>query len=582
MSQQSTCDWFPNVRKEVNESLPETQYYTLYGRTVCIPLLLSGTLSMLALQIGPYTATTLAVSLATCPRWLPPPLAPPPSSPPELRPTELIEVDATLSAAYANLRDDAVAASLTDSVFGVYESALDGLSPPGFNCSVDVLVGRRINSTVLLSSPDAPPEVKWKWLAAALEDALPGCAAGRANKGSNRIELCRADVVSTRVLKRRLRQLAGGSGLPTQSVGTFSVFVPVAYRSNNPLARGSVGHDDAHALADGVADEINATARSERGAWDALDAAFATTAGVPVGIRAKEVASPVEDVRMQVILTVQQAETTYRAEVAAAEEGALPVHEIGVTPSELNAVFDTVHDALSNQTHLQQQLQIAVAGALGRVVNATPVALSLPALRSQFKPPTLPPPSAPPNGPPPLHPPWHPPLPPPVPLLPPPPPPPSPPPPVPSPKLPPQPPPHPPPEDVTPIVAPAVAGGLMCMLCAALLVMREMRWRRRLREQEEEMKAEEEGRGGRIALDDLPPGIGLGNRVKVAREAAAASAAALPERYLPKEAGWTGDTGIGLVVGPVMGARHGKNGKYPSAAGGKAAKGKRPARAVRV
>ena len=27
------------------------------------------------------------------------------------------------------------------------------------------------NSTVLLSSPDAPPEVKWKWLAAALEDA---------------------------------------------------------------------------------------------------------------------------------------------------------------------------------------------------------------------------------------------------------------------------------------------------------------------------------------------------------------------------------------------------------------------------
>ena len=107
------------------------------------PLLLSGTLSMLALQIGPYTATTLAVSLATCPRWLPPPLAPPPSSPPELRPTELIEVDATLSAAYANLRDDAVAASLTDSVFGVYESALDGLSPPGFNCSVDVLVGRR-------------------------------------------------------------------------------------------------------------------------------------------------------------------------------------------------------------------------------------------------------------------------------------------------------------------------------------------------------------------------------------------------------------------------------------------------------
>ena len=34
----------------------------------------------------------------------------------------------------------------------------------------------------------------------------------------------------------------------------------------------------------------------------------------------------------------------------------------------------------------------------------------------------------------------------------------------------------------TPIVAPAVAGGLMCMLCAALLVMREMRWRRRLRE----------------------------------------------------------------------------------------------------
>ena len=51
----------------------------------------------------------------------------------------------------------------------------------------------------------------------------------------------------------------------------------------------------------------------------------------------------------------------------------------------------------------------------------------------------------------------------------------------------------------------------------------------------------------------------------MAREAAAASAAALPERYLPKEAGWTGDTGIGLVVGPVMGARHGKNGKYPSA-----------------
>ena len=177
---------------------------------------------MLALQIGPYTATTLAVSLATCPRWLPPPLAPPPSSPPELRPTELIEVDATLSAAYANLRDDAVAASLTDSVFGVYESALDGLSPPGFNCSVDVLVGRRINSTVLLSSPDAPPEVKWKWLAAALEDALPGCAAGRANKGSNRIELCRADVVSTRVLRRRLRQLAGDSGLLTQSVGTLS------------------------------------------------------------------------------------------------------------------------------------------------------------------------------------------------------------------------------------------------------------------------------------------------------------------------------------------------------------------------
>jgi len=233
------------------------------------------TRNMLALQIGPYTATTLAVSLATCPRWLPPPLAPPPSSPPELRPTELIEVGATLPQRFANLRVEDVAESIAAGVFGVYEEKLEGLSPPGFNCSVDVHVGRRLNSSVLLSNPSAPPPPPWGWLAPAVEDALPGCAEGRAAKGADRVELCRVDVVSTRVLdRRRLRR--------RQSDGR-RLFVNV---SGHAAARHVESTAAAAAAAD--ADAAAAAVRTARAGLHALRRSLSERGVVGGGVRARD------------------------------------------------------------------------------------------------------------------------------------------------------------------------------------------------------------------------------------------------------------------------------------------------------
>ena len=88
----SECTWDEgSVGNPLDITLPTARLYELYEQTICVPLLYAdGTLHMLSLQIGPYTAAELSVQLAMCERWLPPPLAPPPTAPPELRPTSLV------------------------------------------------------------------------------------------------------------------------------------------------------------------------------------------------------------------------------------------------------------------------------------------------------------------------------------------------------------------------------------------------------------------------------------------------------------------------------------------------------------
>jgi hypothetical protein len=194
--------------------MADTRLYLLYGKLLCLPARLAGSPAMISLQIGRgKDASILAISLARCPRWLPPPFLPPPASPPELRPTRLVALEVEMSMALGELfivrshrfepladsnlspieralapwarlaraacrpSQEGKAAALRDEIWQLFYERVRPTVPPGFNASVTVVVRRKLTSSVLLSAVvDGAPPAPWPWLQSSLEQSIIGCA----------------------------------------------------------------------------------------------------------------------------------------------------------------------------------------------------------------------------------------------------------------------------------------------------------------------------------------------------------------------------------------------------------------------
>ena len=101
----SNCLWESGEGEPVDSELADDNLFKLYGRVLCIPVAIDGSVQMISFQIGPYSATELTISQAYCPRWFPPPFAPPPNSPPLKRPTSALAFELTISEGLAPLWD---------------------------------------------------------------------------------------------------------------------------------------------------------------------------------------------------------------------------------------------------------------------------------------------------------------------------------------------------------------------------------------------------------------------------------------------------------------------------------------------
>lgn len=139
----SSCIWSKSlVGQPLEITLPTDRLYVLYNVRICVPLLFSdGTLQMVSLEIepSPITEVDISVNLATCERWLPPPLAPPPTAPPELRPTEYISFELGFSTGLVAIASEAQTRDLVGGVSTVFQERLVGVAPAGFNATVTVL-----------------------------------------------------------------------------------------------------------------------------------------------------------------------------------------------------------------------------------------------------------------------------------------------------------------------------------------------------------------------------------------------------------------------------------------------------------
>ena len=543
----SMCSWMDRslVGDDINIMLPVDRLYEMYEQLLCVPLLYADdTLHMLSLQIGPRpTPSEVMVSLAMCERWLPPPLAPPPTAPPELRPTHLVSYEISYGSSLVQYFSATETADLVEAVRSVFAHQIRDVAPPGFNATVTVLLVRRLAIDLMLAArPTAPPEPPYAWLSAALVAALPGCATGQQSNPSMCV-----------VLTDQLRILtASNSGRRLQSaalrdlLGAFRVEVPLQLATNNPLERGVVVHADGLSLSNSIVSYIGQLANAATNGWDTLTAALPSQPGAPNGARAKEVSSPRVSVEAQVTVTVQQAETTYREEVASHAAGEIGLYEVGVTREELDAVYADALTALSNTSALRQGLAARSSEILNIVMNESEVRLSSGVQFATFMPPHIPPPSAPPPSPSPAPPPSLPPSNPPTPP-PPKPPPPSPPisPPTPPPTPPPQPPAAPPPQ---PPVSPAAMAVLLFFGSIGMCV--GGRWCFKFRRRRAARKRR--AAAYKIAVPDLeddgtddvlPPGVACAVRASTAaaasRHAASKFDSAMPARYLvdgPKRA----------------------------------------------
>ena len=174
----SNCLWESGEGEPVDRDLADENLFKLYGRVLCIPVAIDGSVQMVSFQIGPYSVTELSISQAYCPRWFPPPFAPPPNSPPLKRPTSALAFELTISEGLAPLWDATAAEAVTRAVFEVFSSLLNDTAPAGFNASVDAIARRRLTSKLLLGAPlslDPSSDLSWPWLASSLETSLLGC-----------------------------------------------------------------------------------------------------------------------------------------------------------------------------------------------------------------------------------------------------------------------------------------------------------------------------------------------------------------------------------------------------------------------
>ena len=95
------------------------------------------------------------MSLAECERWLPPPFAPPPTAPPEQRPGGLATVGVRFEEDSYPALDWKVEGSVgmaCNSLHDVFVGKVDGLTPEGFNATVDVIIYRELQ--LLVNRPD--------------------------------------------------------------------------------------------------------------------------------------------------------------------------------------------------------------------------------------------------------------------------------------------------------------------------------------------------------------------------------------------------------------------------------------------
>ena len=356
-------------------------------------------------------------------------------------------------------------------------------------------------------------------------------------------------------------------------VTEFSVMVPVASFTDNPLKRGEVEHAVASARAQRIAAQLSELASNPNG-WPNLTAALYASPDTPGAVRVKEVGMPYEDASVVIEVEIFQEEQDYRREVREGAAGQIDQSEVGITLDELDEIFDIAHAALlTGQScdvaanlcagRLTEDINDALGVALGFPVNGTMTAVAVMRESADFKPPSVPPPSLPPAVPPysppsqPPSPPPHPP-PPPPPLAPPTPPPPT------SPA--PHPPPMPsPPPDITQrnsIIGGAVAVVLLLLVAVGYrqykkilkqredieyrtkkiaelrkknLQGRKSLFRRRRGKAEEE---EEEDDGVIDEADELPPGVMLAAQVLAYKTPATGGARmaseAKLEKYLPK------------------------------------------------
>ena len=160
--------------------------FALYNppQTICLPLLFAdSTTHMLSLQVGPYSEVELYLSMATCTRHLPPPLAPPPTAPPELRPTSLIRFELGFAGGVdTGWNDPDKADTLAAAVRDVFVARLLPVAPPGFNATATAALVRRTNVRLLLAGRvDSAPDPPFAWLSSAMTTALPGCSASSAS-----------------------------------------------------------------------------------------------------------------------------------------------------------------------------------------------------------------------------------------------------------------------------------------------------------------------------------------------------------------------------------------------------------------
>ena len=317
-------------------------------------------------------------------------------------------------------------------------------------------------------------------------------------------------------------------------LASFHIHIPLRFSTGNPLEKGSVSHADGLELSEIILQTLSALSYSSTSGWYNLTQALSMEEGAPPYPRAKEVSFPYPSVNAEVTVAVNQAETTYREEVARYENGNMLLEDVGVTREEIDGVFDRALLALSNTSALQQGLYSTVGTIVDLPMNATVLSLSTPTQFNKYMPPHIPPPWAPPPSIPPSLPPSKPPSPPPSPP-PPTPPPPSPPalPPAPPPILPPLPPIAPPPQPLfSPFALLLVITGSAFGCCVAT------RWCVRARKRRQ--AAKRRAASYKIAMpslrddgtdDVLPPGIACACKASAAA-VAFKHTSAVPQRYL--------------------------------------------------